>query len=59
MRGTRYTQTMKTKVRVQKTKSEAGGAQLLGPENHSGLINLSLGFQTVWQRRALGDAELP
>lgn len=46
MRGTRHAQTMKTKVRVQKTKREAGGAQLLGPENYGRQINLSLGFQT-------------
>lgn len=59
VRGTRHTQTMKTKVRVQKIKREAGGAQLLGPENHSGQINLSLGFQTGLAEAGMGDAALP
>lgn len=58
MRGTGCTQTIKTKVRVQKTNREAGRTQLLRPENHSGEISLSLGFRTDLAEGEMGDTEL-
>lgn len=37
----------KTEIRVQKTSREAGGAQVLGPENHSRGISFFLGLTGV------------
>lgn len=52
------TNTIKTKVRVQKTNRDAEGAPLLGTEDRSGGMSLPPGFSMGLAGQGMGDAEL-